>query len=64
MRSLAKYAFASLALAGLASPALAADYKIDPPHTPVLFAVDHLGISKMIGLFSDISGWIETEATR
>jgi len=58
MRSLANYAFASLALAGLASPALAADYKIDPSHTHVLFSVDHLGFSKMIGLFTDTSGTI------
>ncbi len=58
MRSLATFAFASLAF-GAAAPALAAsEYKIDPSHTHVLFLVDHLGFSKMIGLFGDTSGAI------
>jgi len=39
-----------------AAPARAADYTIDPSHTHVLFLVDHLGFSKMIGLFKDTSG--------
>ena len=44
------------------SPACAADYKIDPSHTHVLFLVDHLGFSKMIGLFTDVSGTISFDA--
>lgn len=43
-------------LLGFATPALAADYTIDPTHTHVLFTVDHLGFSKMIGLFTETSG--------
>jgi polyisoprenoid-binding protein YceI len=45
-------ATSTLALA----PAQAADYIIDPSHTHVLFMVDHLGFSKMIGFFKDVSG--------
>jgi polyisoprenoid-binding protein YceI len=56
MRSLATLAFASFAALGVAAPALAADYKIDPAHTHVVFLVNHLGFSNMIGLFSDTSG--------
>ncbi|MGP0061409.1 MAG: YceI family protein [Beijerinckiaceae bacterium] len=49
-------AAAAAALFGLAAPSQAADYKLDPTHTHVLFLVDHLGFSKMIGLFADTSG--------
>jgi polyisoprenoid-binding protein YceI len=51
---------AFVALAGLvvASPSSAADYKIDPNHTHVLFLVDHLGFSKMIGFFTTFTGAI------
>jgi polyisoprenoid-binding protein YceI len=51
---------AGLAIGFFASApnAYAADYKIDPSHTHVLFLVDHLGYSKMIGLFTDTSGII------
>ena len=52
---LASAATAMLA-AAIAAPAHAADYTIDPSHTHVLFMVDHLGFSKMIGVFKDISG--------
>lgn len=62
MRKLATLAFASLVAIGLAAPAVAADYKIDPSHTHVLFVVDHLGFSKMIGLFTDVSGTIGFDA--
>ena len=46
-------ATAALALsAGLqgATSARAADYTIDPSHTHILFMVNHLGLSNMIGL--------------
>jgi polyisoprenoid-binding protein YceI len=39
-----------------AAPARAADYTIDPSHTHILFMVDHLGFSKMIGLFTGMTG--------
>jgi polyisoprenoid-binding protein YceI len=59
MRSLATLALASLAALGVAAPAFAAsEYKIDPNHTHVLFLVDHLGFSKMIGLFGNTTGTI------
>ncbi|RBP07282.1 polyisoprenoid-binding protein YceI [Roseiarcus fermentans] len=57
MRFLAPLALASFAALGVSAPAFAgADYKIDPSHTHVLFMVDHLGFSKMIGLFGDTTG--------
>ena len=40
----------------IASPALAATYKIDPAHTFVLFKAGHLGFSHTYGMFSDIAG--------
>lgn len=57
MRRLPTAAAAALLIAApLAAPARAADYMLDPSHTHVLFMVDHLGFSKMVGLFKDISG--------
>jgi polyisoprenoid-binding protein YceI len=56
MRRIVLAAAAASALTGWASPSKAADYKIDPTHTHVLFLVDHLGFAKMIGLFTDMAG--------
>jgi polyisoprenoid-binding protein YceI len=39
-----------------ATSARAADYTIDPSHTHILFMVNHLGLSNMIGLFTDMAG--------
>jgi polyisoprenoid-binding protein YceI len=36
--------------------ARAGDYTIDPAHTTVIFAVDHLGFSTYYGRFNEISG--------
>ena len=59
MHSLATLALALLATLSITESAFAASaYKIDPNHTHVLFLVDHLGFSKMIGLFSDTTGTI------
>jgi polyisoprenoid-binding protein YceI len=51
-------ATAALTLSALqaASSARAADYTIDPTHTHILFMVNHLGLSNMIGLFTDMAG--------
>ena len=49
-------AAALLAAAPFAAPARAADYTIDPTHTHILFTVNHLGFSNMIGLFTDMAG--------
>lgn len=49
-------AAALAALFGASASARAADYKIDPAHTHVLFFIDHLGFSKMVGLFTDTAG--------
>jgi polyisoprenoid-binding protein YceI len=57
MRALVSFAFASLALAAVPASA-ASDYKIDPAHTHVLFLVEHLGFSNMIGLFGETTGAI------
>lgn len=56
MRGIMLVATAAIALSGLSTPSRAADYKIDPNHTHVLFLVDHLGFSKMVGLFTDVGG--------
>jgi polyisoprenoid-binding protein YceI len=42
-------------LAGTAA-AVAADYVIDLTHSHVLFMVDHLGLAKMVGLFTNFNG--------
>ena len=47
---------AAAGLFALALPADAADYKLDPAHTRVLFTVDQLGIFKMTGTFTETSG--------
>ena len=57
MRSHLFAAALAASLVGLA-PAKAADYTIDPSHTHVLFMVNHLGFSNMIGLFQDTAGTI------
>lgn len=55
-----RIAATAVALALLASPALAADtYKIDTSHVFVGFTVDHLGFSTTYGRFNDVSGTIE-----
>ena len=56
MRKLLGSLGALLFLAGLAAPARAAEYTIDPTHTHILFMIDHLGFAKMVGLFTDFSG--------
>ena len=45
-------------LLGAAASAQAADYKIDPSHTHVLFMVNHLGFSNMIGVFAETAGTV------
>lgn len=51
---------ASLIAASLVSPitvqAAPADYQIDMAHTNVLFNVNHLGLSNMLGRFAEFSG--------
>ncbi|ADZ92515.1 YceI family protein [Marinomonas mediterranea] len=47
-------AIASLVLA--AGAANAADYTIDPGHSFVTFEIGHLGVSKTVGRFNDITG--------
>jgi len=55
-----RIAATAVALAFLASPALAADtYKIDTSHVYVGFEVNHLGFSTTYGRFNDVSGTIE-----
>lgn len=56
MRRIVLAACAASALIGLGTSSRAADYKIDPTHTHVVFLIDHLGFSKMVGLFTDMAG--------
>src|ERR1700688_442106 len=55
MRRTVLAAAAASALIGWNAPSSAADYKIDPTHTHVVFLVDHLGFAKMVGLFTDMA---------
>ena len=48
---------ASLLIGVTGGPALSADtFKIDPAHTNIVFLIDHLGYSKMVGQFQDFEG--------
>ena len=52
-----------LAMMLLAGTALAADtYTIDPAHSSIGFAVRHLGLSKVKGVFDDFTGTITYDA--
>lgn len=62
MTMISKGALAVALALGASAPVFGADYKIDPTHTHVLFMVDHLGFSKMIGFFTDMSGTIGYDA--
>ena len=54
---LAGAALAALAAIPLAGAAEAADtYKLDPEHTNIVFATDHLGFAKLIGQFQEFDG--------
>lgn len=59
MTNLKKILIATTLASSLSSPALAADtFKIDQAHTNIVFFVEHLGYSDMIGQFNDVSGSI------
>lgn len=57
-----RYLLAGAALAAFAAPPLvgateAADtYKLDPVHSNIVFATDHMGFAKMIGQFQEFDG--------
>lgn len=50
-------ALQALLLAG-AVDAAGHEYRLDPVHSRVLFAVEHLGFSKVLGTFSAPRGWL------
>lgn len=54
-----KRLFAALPLLCLAGFAQAADYRIDPDHTFVMFEVLHNGTSTVRGRFDDITGQVQ-----
>jgi polyisoprenoid-binding protein YceI len=47
---------ALISLCGAAPASQAANYKIDPVHSAVVFRCQHLGVSYAYGVFNDISG--------
>ena len=51
-------AFAETPLAKLPQSALAGSYTVDPMHTSVGFDIGHLGLSRVQGRFTDVSGKI------
>lgn len=65
MRFPAFFLAAATLLAATARPAAAAPehYAIDPVHTRIVFAIDHLGFSKSLGTFSHPQGslWLDPD---
>jgi polyisoprenoid-binding protein YceI len=54
---LAGAALTALAALPLAGAAEAADtYKLDPVHSNIIFATDHMGFAKMVGQFQEFEG--------
>lgn len=47
------------ALLAATAPAMAAEYKLDPAHTNVFFAIDHFATSTNRGAFNGIEGVVE-----
>lgn len=54
IKSLIKPALLSAAL--ISSTAFAADYKVDPSHTAILFKINHLGFSETVARFNTMEG--------
>lgn len=65
MRPFANLLVAAAVSGAFAAPAIAAPehYAIDPVHTRIAFAIDHLGFSKSLGTFSHPSGslWLDPD---
>lgn len=56
-----KYLFLALAGILITTPALAADYEIDPSHTYPHFKINHLGFSTMHGRFDKTRGTLSLD---
>lgn len=52
----------AISLVGLAGPAVAANYKIDPGHSFVQFRIQHLGYSWLYGRFNKVTGSFKYDA--
>jgi polyisoprenoid-binding protein YceI len=57
-RALARLAALALLLGAVAAAAAPRDYRLDPQHSRVLFAVEHLGFAKALGTLSAPRGWL------
>jgi len=55
MRQILTAAFVCMTAATTAHAEMAR-YELDPTHTAVYFTVDHIGYSKTLGIFTDLSG--------
>src|SRR5690606_12015883 len=51
----------SLLVGATAPRALSADYKVDPAHTAVTFAIEHAGISTVFGRFNKVDGSVTVD---
>jgi polyisoprenoid-binding protein YceI len=49
-------------LSSVSASAAPRDYQLDPVHSRILFAVEHLGLSRAIGTFSAPRGWLRFDA--
>lgn len=54
---------AGLAVAPVAAFAEMATYELDASHTAVFFTVDHIGYSKTLGIFGEVSGSFDYDMT-
>jgi polyisoprenoid-binding protein YceI len=54
--------FMMVIFAGIALPAIAANYKIDPMHTNVRFTLDHFATSSNVGGFYNLNGIVHYDA--
>ncbi|MBL28574.1 MAG: hypothetical protein CMM50_13595 [Rhodospirillaceae bacterium] len=52
-------ALIAVPLAAGAVPAMAAEYKLDPAHSFIVFKIKHLGFSWLVGRFNSFDGTIE-----
>ncbi len=58
-KNLMTSALIAVPLAAGAVPAMAAEYKLDPAHSFIVFKIKHLGFSWLVGRFNSFDGTIE-----
>ena len=59
MKNLLASALVAVPLAAIALPAAAAEYKLDPAHSFIVFKIKHLGFSWLVGRFNSFQGTMD-----